>query len=123
MKGKIAVANVIMNRVQSKDFRDSICSVVFRQGQFSWANKLTNKLTNRKASGKPLEASTSNFKPLELPSYRQASEIASKAVLGALPKVVPPGTMWFTTKNIKPSWTKKMTKVATIGNHVFYKKK
>jgi N-acetylmuramoyl-L-alanine amidase len=39
LKGQIAVANVVLNRVASPRFPDSICSVVNQRGQFSWVGK------------------------------------------------------------------------------------
>jgi len=44
-EGQIAVANVVMNRVKSGKFPDTVCGVVKQRGQFSWYGKkpMTNK--------------------------------------------------------------------------------
>ena len=38
-KGQLAVAFVTLNRVSSEQFPDSVCSVVYQRGQFTWSNK------------------------------------------------------------------------------------
>lgn len=35
-KGKLAVANVVINRMENKSFPDTVCSVVYQKKQFSW---------------------------------------------------------------------------------------
>ena len=47
VKGQIAVANVIMNRVESKDFPNSVCGVISQKGQFSWYNKTKHKYNDK----------------------------------------------------------------------------
>jgi N-acetylmuramoyl-L-alanine amidase len=47
-QGQIAVAQVVMNRVKSKHFPDTVCGVVKQPNQFSWYNK--KGMTNAKES-------------------------------------------------------------------------
>jgi N-acetylmuramoyl-L-alanine amidase len=39
LEGQLLVAEVVMNRVKSKDFPTTICEVVYQPGQFSWSDK------------------------------------------------------------------------------------
>lgn len=39
LAGKIAVASVVMNRVEHKRFPNRVCAVVKQRGQFSWVGK------------------------------------------------------------------------------------
>ena len=48
VKGQIAVANVIMNRVESKDFPNSVCGVISQKSQFSWYGKTKKKIKKQK---------------------------------------------------------------------------
>ena len=36
LDGQLLVAEVVANRVNSEDFENTICSVVYQKGQFSW---------------------------------------------------------------------------------------
>lgn len=47
--GKLAVADVVLNRTKSKEFPDTICKVVYDQGQFSWVGKKRNPDKNSKS--------------------------------------------------------------------------
>lgn len=37
------VGDVVINRVESKDYPNDVCSVVLQKKQFSWANNLRNR--------------------------------------------------------------------------------
>lgn len=39
LAGKIAVASVVMNRVEHKKFPNHVCDVVKQRGQFDWVGK------------------------------------------------------------------------------------
>lgn len=38
LDGKLLVAEVVINRVKHDDFPDTICEVVYQEGQFSWSD-------------------------------------------------------------------------------------
>ena len=38
-RGKVLTGELVLNRVKSPDFPDTICSVVYQKDQFFWANK------------------------------------------------------------------------------------
>ena len=95
VKGQIAVANVIMNRVKSKDFPNSVCGVISQKGQFSWYNKTKHK-------------------------YNDKTVAVAEKVLAKRVNDVTNGALFFHSgKN--PYWTKKMKMTKQIGNHKFYK--
>jgi spore germination cell wall hydrolase CwlJ-like protein len=99
--GMTAVANVTLNRLRSNRFPKSICSVVYQTKQFSWT-----------ASEAPIS---------ELHSYKSAVEIATDMLLFGN-RDITDGSLFYHSISIKrPYWTRKFTKVATVGNHVFYK--
>lgn len=94
VKGQIAVANVIMNRVESKDFPNSVCGVISQKSQFSWYNKTKHKYTNE-----------------TLAIARKMLNNRQDNTNGAL--------FFHSGKN--PYWTRKMKMTKQIGNHKFYK--
>lgn len=108
-RGQVAVGQVILNRVNSDAFPDTICGVVY-QGeekrnacQFSFAcDGLPETAKNRRA-------------------WRKASEIAEKVLQGQnLIGAIRTAT-YYHANYTDPSWARKLKRLATIGRHVFYR--
>lgn len=108
--GQIAVGQVVLNRVDTGKYSDSVCGVVYQKDryrgkvvcQFSWA---CNKAT------KPINRSSAAWKETLMLAYEiantQVSNIARNAVS-------------FRSINENSKWTRNKVRVAVIGNHVFY---
>lgn len=98
LAGKLAVAKVTINRVESAQFADTICGVVYEKGQFSWT-------ANRK------------LKVLDKQAWQESLNIARDAVYNGLDEIRL-SALYFHSVSIKPKWTKK--RITKIGNHIFY---
>ena len=84
-----------MNRVESKDFPNSVCGVISQKSQFSWYGKTKHK-------------------------YSDETVAVAEKVLTKRVNDVTNGALFFHSgKN--PHWTKKMKMTKQIGNHKFYK--
>ena len=94
-KGQIAVAHVIMNRVKSKKFPNSVCSVISHKGQFSWYYKTKHKYNDKTIA------------------------IAKKVLSNRVHDLTNGASFFHSGKN--PHWTKKMKLTTKIGGHKFYK--
>jgi N-acetylmuramoyl-L-alanine amidase len=109
-EGKVAVAQVTINRTESSQFPSDICKVVYQKNivyekvlcQFSWYCD-----------------SASLKKPMNGPIYTESMEVAKKVLLEGfrLPSVK--DAMYFHGDYINPGW--KRERVAKIGRHIFYK--
>jgi spore germination cell wall hydrolase CwlJ-like protein len=106
-QGKIAVAHVVRNRVESDAHPDTYCKVV-KQGssrkracQFSWW-----------CDGK---ADTAR----EREPFVEAREIA-RLVLNDAVKDPTAGSTYFHNTRVNPRWARKAKRIGTIGRHVFY---
>jgi spore germination cell wall hydrolase CwlJ-like protein len=109
-EGKVAVAQVTINRTESAHFPSDICQVVYQKNivyekvlcQFSWYCN-----------------SASVKKPMNGPVYTESMEVAKKVLLEGfrLPSVN--DAMFFHADYINPGW--KRERVAKIGRHIFYK--
>lgn len=98
--GQLAVAQVTLNRVETKGFPSSICSVVYQPSQFSWT-LFKNSITEKAA-------------------YQQAVLVAKHALETTID--VTNGALFFHTVQIKrPEWTKGYEESIIINNHIFYK--
>ncbi|MDH4654831.1 cell wall hydrolase [Pseudomonas sp. JS3066] len=101
-----AVANVVMNRLASDDFPDTVCAVV-KQGsetkscQFSWW-----------CDGRPDEV-------VEEDRYELATEIARKALNGQL-KDRTGGALYFHDRDVSPDWAHEYVETAQTRRFLFY---
>ncbi|MPM53851.1 hypothetical protein SDC9_100621 [bioreactor metagenome] len=101
LKGKIAVGTVVLNRVASSEFPDTIYDVIFDSsygGQFE-----------------PVKNGTINWDPTE------ESTIAAKLCLEGA-RVASESLYFFNPSKSDSTWfADNCTYVATIGSHIFYK--
>ena len=100
LSGQLAVAEVIMNRAASGRFAKSVCAVVTQAGQFSFVR------------GGRIPAIANNA------NYRTAVAVAQVALRDQWDSPAPKA-LFFHARRVSPGW--RMTKVASIGNHVFYR--
>lgn len=97
LQGQIAVANVVLNRVNSKMFPDTVQEVIFQPGQFC-----------------PVSTGSLNSQPTS--NAIKAAEYALQGV-----RVVPENVMFFYNPDLagKRNWIRTREIVKRIGNHVF----
>ena len=106
LKGQFAVAEVILNRVDSGLYPRSVCGVVNSRGRgacaFSYVcDSHSNKMRDRA-------------------SRDRAGRIA-RVMLDGAPRGLTEGATHFHTRAVKPKWARKFTHTATIGAHIFYR--
>ena len=111
-EGKVAVAQVTINRVASGKFAPDICGVVYQKNviaekvvcQFSWMCDGSSKI-----------------KPIYPAQWRESEEVAKKVLLEGfrLPSVK--NALYFHADYIQPQWGK--PQVAKFGRHIFYAEK
>ena len=100
MHGKIAVAQVTLNRVTHRtEFQSSICGVVYAKHQFSWTME-----PHREPRG---------------PAWHEAQAVAKAVIIGTayLPSFK---ALYFHNLTVQPRWNRTKELVARIGNHIFY---
>jgi spore germination cell wall hydrolase CwlJ-like protein len=104
----MAVAEVILNRVSSRRYPNSICGVV-RQGtgrkyacQFTYTcDGIADVVREKKA-------------------WSRASKIA-KMMIDGRKRVLTGGATHYHTINVRPGWAKRLTRTTRIGTHIFYR--
>jgi hypothetical protein len=108
-EGKVAVAQVTINRAESGEFPSDICRVVYQKNvvyekvlcQFSWY----------------CETATMK-KPMNGPIYTESMEVAKKVLLEGFRLPDLKHALYFHGDYVNPGWKKKP--VAKIGRHIFY---
>lgn len=98
--GQLAVARVILNRIRSGRYPGSICGVVMQRSQFSFVR------------GGVMPSVPDGTQ------YRTALAIAEIALSDRW-RDPSDGALSFHARRVSPGWA--MTRVATIGNHIFYR--
>ena len=109
-EGKVAVAQVTMNRVESGRFGRDVCSVVYQKNiimekivcQFSWT-----------CTG------VSQVKPIYSAHFRESEEVAKKVLLENFRLPSMKEAMYYHADYVNPRWGK--PQVAKIGRHIFYR--
>jgi spore germination cell wall hydrolase CwlJ-like protein len=108
-EGKVAVAQVTLNRAKSGQFPDDVCKVIYQKNivyervlcQFSW-------YCDRALMARPINRA----------NFAESEAVAKKVLLEGfrLPSLA--NAMYFHGDYINPGWNKKP--IAHIGRHIFY---
>ena len=107
-KGQEAVAAVVLARTKARGRPHSVCGVVYEGSQLS-----TGCQFSFTCDGTPDVVRNGN-------AWARAERIAARAMHGKF-KSVAHGATYFHASYVRPRWASHMTKVATIGTHVFYR--
>ena len=103
--GKIAVAEVTMNRVKSKQFPRSVCGVVYQKTrgtcQFSWVCQGKKAIRSRSA-------------------WRESLQIAENILISKKRYGIIGNAMYFHADYVDPAWAEEKRLIAKIGAHIFY---
>jgi spore germination cell wall hydrolase CwlJ-like protein len=108
-QGQVAVAQVVLNRVRSPRYPDTICNVVYQNMhlrnacQFSFACDGTpDKIAERRA-------------------WARAKAIAEEVTAGKLLLTNVAGATNYHASYVSPYWAPSMRRLAKIGQHIFYR--
>jgi spore germination cell wall hydrolase CwlJ-like protein len=106
-EGKVAVAQITLNRANSGRYPNDVCRVVYQKNQFSWTSNMPKALRVRNQT-----------------VYKESEVVAKKVLLEGyrLPSLHN-ALFYHATWISQPAWAKKMKPVAKIGQHVFYEDK
>jgi len=108
VKGQFAVAEVIMNRVKSKRFPNSLCGVI-------------NQGTGKKYQCQFTYTCDGHAEVIAEPrAYSRVGKVADVIIDGNAPKLTEGATHYHTTA-VRPSWSRVYKRTARIGDHLFYR--
>lgn len=101
LPGQLAVAEVIINRTKSGRYPTSMCGVVKQRGQFSFV---------RAGRLPPIPKQSAHWRKAVAIAHIALKDLADSPARNALS---------FHATYVSPRW--RMKRVATVGNHVFYR--
>lgn len=96
LRGRRAVLDVIYNRMRIREL--TACQVMKQRSQFSWYSK-------------------------SVKIKMEIKVLTEFFIVDAMQPVLPSNVEYFHTRQIRPSWTRNLKRVAIIGNHVFLAEK
>ena len=110
LQGQIAVGQVIMNRVRSPQFPQTICGVVY-QGQMAPGCQFSFACDGKTDT------------PRQDSHWALAQKLARQITSGQvwLPEIG--YSTFYHADYVSPQWKRAMNKIDTIGRHIFYKKR
>lgn len=111
-EGKVAVAQVTLNRVDSGKFSRDVCGVVYQKNviydrvicQFSWFCDGSSKI-----------------RPIHPAHWKESEEVAKKVLLEGFRLPSLKNALYFHADYVNPQWGK--PQVAKFGRHIFYAEK
>ena len=112
VEGQVAVAQVVLNRVDDPRYPDTICAVV-EQGPRSGGNALYRCQFSYWCDGKP-------ERPYNSRAWRQAKVVAKLAHEGVLDAGIEDATHYHASY-ARPFWSEVLIRIASIGRHTFYR--
>ena len=107
-RGQVAVAEVVMNRVRSSYYPNTICNVVY-QG----SHRVTGCQFTFTCDGSLAERPRGR-------AWERAQRVATAVILGYTRQVTQHATHYHTDA-VNPVWSAGLVETTTIGTHVFYR--
>lgn len=106
LKGQFAVAEVILNRVDSASYPNTVCGVVNQGGggscQFSYNCDGQRDVMHERGAA-------------------DLSGRIARVMLDGAPRGLTAGATYFHSRAVRPSWANKFPQTAAIGAHLFYR--
>jgi len=111
-EGKVAVAQVTINRSNDSRFPQDICQVVYQKNifthktvcQFSWYCDVAHR-----------------SRPINKTAYGESYEVAKKVLLEDFRLESLHNALYYHADYVNPKWNKE--RITQIGRHIFYKEK
>jgi len=111
-EGKVAVAQVTMNRASHPSFPNDVCAVIYQKSvimdkvicQFSWYCDTAHKT-----------------RPINTAAYNESMAVAKKVLLEGFRLDVMKDALYYHANYVNPKWP--LEKIGQIGNHIFYRGK
>lgn len=104
LEGQVAVAEVVLNRMNSGRYPTTICGVVLQPAQFSYVRGGRIPRVDRTSE-----------------NWRRAVGVARLVQAGASARLLPTDTLWYHADYVSPAWGPRLNRTTKIGLHIFYR--
>ncbi len=118
LAGRIAVANVVLNRVDDGQFPNTICGVIYQAKlKQNWKGNMVPVLHKCQFSwycdGKSDE-------PTDSKTWMKAIRLADR-ILDETYTDITENALWYHADHVDPYWNDYLEQTVEINNHIFYK--
>lgn len=103
--GKLAVAQVTLNRVKSGYWGKNICQVVYAKDQFSWTKVKKRAWSNIKGE-----------------HWQESIDVAHQVLNYGIRVKTLKRSLWYHADYVKPNWQDPESQIAKIGKHIYYER-
>lgn len=118
-----AVAWVVLNRVKSDLFPDSVCKVIYQARYSKWWKETHGKdVPLRHKCQFSWYCDGKSDKVYEWDKYEEAREIAYTVLMNSYSADPTGGALWYHADYVNPNWSSHYDRTAKIGTHIFYRK-
>lgn len=109
LKGQVAVAQVVLNRVRNPAYPDTVCGVVYQN--VNWLNRCQFSFA---CDGR-------RHRVTERRHWRIAQDIAKTVTAGQIWLAEVGSSTHYHAVYVRPRWAQLMDKMQKIGQHIFYR--
>ena len=116
--GKLAVAHVVINRMEDLQFPNTVCGVIYQAKTFT--NWKGNEVPIRNQCQFSWYCDGKSDEPVDSKTWIKSLYIADLALTGKY-KDITEGALWYHADYILPYWADQLEYVTQIDEHIFYK--
>ena len=120
LAGKIGVALVTMNRVNSEQFPKTICEVVYESKEYRTSWKTGEQIPRRGMCQFSWYCDGQSDDPKDSKTWIASQQLANQFLL-TQPFDLTVGAMWYHADYIYPYWAQHLNETVHINEHIFYK--
>jgi spore germination cell wall hydrolase CwlJ-like protein len=120
LAGKIGVALVTMNRVNSEQFPKTICEVVYETKEYRTSWKTGEQIPRRGMCQFSWYCDGKSDEPKDSKTWIASQQLANQFLL-TQPFDLTEGAMWYHADYIYPYWAQHLNETVHINAHIFYK--
>ena len=110
-EGKVAIAQVTLNRVESGEFPKEICAVVYQKGKNPFTDKIVCQFSWY------CDARHRN-RPVNEEAYDESYRVAKMVFLEGFRLESIEKALYYHADYVNPNW--RLKRITKIGNHIFY---
>lgn len=118
LAGRIAVANVVLNRVEDGQFPDTICGVIYQaKMKENWKG---NMMPVRNQCQFSWYCDGKSDEPTDSKTWIKAIRLADSILDGTYTDITE-NALWYHADHVDPYWNDYLEQTVYINNHIFYK--
>ena len=118
--GQYAVADVVLNRVESRRYPNTVCDVVYQARLSSWGLEQGKIIPLKHKCQFSWYCDGKKDVIRDNDAYERAKQVAYNIMYNGKYRHITEHATHYHTNYVNPSWNKSMQLVGTIGNHIFY---